>query len=385
MKHWRILALAACLFLSGCKHETVPAGQQELPQQTEQQTSLPVVETIPPVEELTPSPDYADWQEAYAAFLTEKAEQVAYLQNFERPDYDPDTNRLQIEEASGHYRLYDVDKDGVPELLFSRSSGHYTDFYGFRDGQTEKLGEAYTNNASLYHWPEENAVALNWAKMGGHTITRLSIEDGKLVEELVFEETVTAESSYTDITEVVPGSSYLWGARTYIEKPQVQALTLPIYDYDRVRTARPIDVECDEKAKAAIEEALSGFGAFYGVSADGFGGDTGWVGLEDYLAPGGVTPYNHLSMEIGETTWRDFNGDGQTDALVTIVGAEADDYGDIKQVIFSLEEDGVVYAYCYNYMSFYELAGTVFTGIADMHDFSVAFDGPQIYCYGVKE
>jgi len=107
--------------------------------------------------------------------------------------------------------------------------------------------------------------------------------------------------------------------------------------------------------------------------------------VEDYLAPGGVDLYNDLPMEIRETTWRDFNGDGQTDVLLTIAAAEGDDNGDTKKVIFSLEEGGVVYAYCYNYMSFYELTGTVFTGIADMHDFSVAFDGPQIYCYGVEE
>ena len=140
MRRWRILALAACLFLSGCRQEMISGEDLQPPQQTEIQTALPVVETIPPVEALQKPPVYESWQKAYAAFLEEQAKQVEYLQNFDRPDYDPDTNWLQIEAVSGYYRLYDVDKDGTPELLFTHSSGNYTDFYGFQEEQIEKLG-----------------------------------------------------------------------------------------------------------------------------------------------------------------------------------------------------------------------------------------------------
>lgn len=91
-----------------------------------------------------------------------------------------------------------------------------------------------------------------------------------------------------------------------------------------------------------------------------------------------------LPKEVKGTAWLDFNGDGQNKALLTIEGAETDDYSSTMQVNFSLEEDGVVYAYCNSYMEFYDLTGTVFTGRCDQEDFTVAFDGRQIYFYGVE-
>ena len=385
MKRWRGLALAACLLLAGCGAEegTEKEPAQELPQAEQQ----PVVETIPPVEELPVMPDYVDWQEAYAALLEEKAERLEYLRNVDRPDYDPDTVYGELEEVSGSYCVYDIDKDGTPELLASwcsSTAARHTTFYTFTGGKLVELGDRHTGGGAFYHWPEENAVAFNWAKMGGHTVTKLSIVEGKLTEEPVFEEHVPT-SPYTDIGKIVPDSFYLRENRTHIEMPQVSALTLPIHHYGKDRTAQPLDPDRDALAHEKIEEALSGFGAFYGVSADGFGGDTGWTNLEDYLAPSGVTPYNDLPMEVREISWLDFNGDGQREALLTIAAAGADDYEDTKQVIFSWEDEAV-YAYCSNYMESYDLTGTVFTSRYDHRNrFAVDFDGPQFYAYGVEE
>lgn len=384
MKKKYLLALAACLLLSGCGGDTVPT-EQEAPPRAEsiEQAEPPVVETIPPVEELLEHTEAADWQNVYAALLEEKAGEVERLRNFDRPDYDPNSVQSEIDAVSGSYILYDIDKDGIPELLFRCQFGWYTEFYGYRDGQAVLLGGMPSKDTSFYSCPEENAVAFNWARMGIHTVTKLRIVDGKLEEELIFEEEVPA-SPYTEMEEIIPGSVCLRENRTYIEMPQVSALTLPIYDYGKDRTAQPIAPDRDTAARENIQAVLDG-GPFYGVSADGFGGDTGWTILKDYLAPDGVTPYNDLPMEVYRTTWLDFNGDGQSEALLTIMAAGEDDYEDTKQVIFSLEEDGVVYAYCNNYMAFYDLTGTVFTGRYDMEDFAVDFAGPQFYFYGVEK
>lgn len=385
MKRWMGLALAACLLLVGCGAEDRKELAGELPQEEPmEQTQWPAVETIPPVEELPVTPDYADWQMAYAALLEEQAAQLAYLRNVDRPDYDPNTVYGEMEEVSGTYTLYDVDKNGTPELLVSYGSStaaRHTTFYSFVDGALVELGDRHSGAGSFYHWPEENAVAFNWAKMGGHTVTKLRIVDGKLAEEPVFEEYVSA-APYTEMEEIVPGSVSLRENRTYIELPAVSALTLPVFHYGKDRTPQPIDPERDAPANEKIEEALNG-GAFYAVSADGFGGDVGWTNLEDYLAPDGVTPYNDLPMEVRETTWLDLNGDGQSEALVTVTAAEADDYEDTKLVIFSWEE--AVYAYCMNYMESYDLRETVFTHRSDRRDvFSVDFAGAQFYWYGVE-
>ena len=393
MRRWMSLLLAVCLLLSGCggkekaeppkELDTAAAETPEEPPSGEP-AALEGTEETPEGSAAPKEPEAAaDWQRAYMEFLTEKAAEVAHLRNVERPDYDPNRVGEEIEAASGSYALCDIDKDGAPELLFRCQFGWYTEIYGCRDGQAVLLGGVHTKDASFYGWPEENALALNWARMGGHTVTKLSVTDGTLTDEVIFEEFVP-EEPYTEMAEIVPGSACLRENRTLVELPEVSALTLPILHYGKDRTPLPVDAERDAAARAAIEEALSGGAAFYGVSADGFGGDTGLTTLEAYLAPGGVTPYNGLPMEVRETTWLDFNGDGQSEALLTLRGAEGDDYDDTKQVIFSWDGADTVYAYCSNYMDFYDLVGTVFAAKYDGSDFAVDFDGPQFYCYGVE-
>ncbi|MBR5470764.1 MAG: hypothetical protein IKU81_01440 [Oscillibacter sp.] len=385
MKKIFLLAVTVCLLLSGCGGVKPPVEQETVPPVGEVQSSEPpVVEVIPPVEELPEQTETAGWQEAYAAFLEEKAGEVERLRDFERPDYDPNSVQSEIDAVSGSYTLYDIDKDGTPELLFRCQFGWYTEFYAYRNGQVLLLGGTPSKDAGFYAWPGENAVAYNWGRMGGHFVDRISIVDGALVQETYFEEGMQAPvEEYAPMEEIVPGSSYLWENRTFMEMPALQALTLPVYDYGKDRTEQPIDPVRSAQAREKIEEALSGFGAFYGVSADGFGGDTGWIGLNDYLAPGGATPYAESPLEIAGTTWADYNSDGQTDAMLTLCHSERDPYGGTMQVIFSLEEDGVVYAYCLNYMDAYEIKDTVFVSRYGDASFRVDFDGPESYAYTV--
>ena len=60
-----------------------------------------------------------------------------------------------------------------------------------------------------------------------------------------------------------------------------------------------------------------------GVSSDGFGGDTGAMTLERYLAPGGVDCYAETAQRIGKLTWLDVNGDGQTECVLSLLDGES--------------------------------------------------------------
>ena len=118
MKKWMGAALALCLLLTACGGETAQTPEQEKntvpaeePAQTQEQPEMPK------------EPVYADWQVAYADFLEELAERVKVLRDTDRPDYDPNTVDLEVGEASGTYVLYDIDKDGVPELLLRYGLG----------------------------------------------------------------------------------------------------------------------------------------------------------------------------------------------------------------------------------------------------------------------
>ena len=119
MKKWMGTALAMCLLLTACGAETTQAPEQEKP------PAAPEKESVQPQEqpEVPEETEPADWQLAYAAFLEGLAERVKTLRDTDRPDYDPNTVELEIGEASGTYVLYDIDKDGIPELLIRYGLG----------------------------------------------------------------------------------------------------------------------------------------------------------------------------------------------------------------------------------------------------------------------
>lgn len=388
MKKWIGVVLAMCLLLTACGGKTAQAPEQEEPAVSEEEPAQPQQQPEALGEPETPEePVYADWQVAYAAFLEDLAGQVRTLRDTNRPDYDPNTVDLEIGEVSGTYVLYDIDKDGVPELLLRYGlgeAGYHTTVYGYRGGAVTEIGDVPTGHTSLYTWPGENAVALNWGHMGGHFVEKLSIVDGKPEETMFFEEDNfnDPEKPYTAMTDIVPGSMYLREVRTLAELPELSALTLPVYDYGRDRTAAEIDPKRDAAAKSAIENVLQNGGAFYGVTSDGFGGDAGWTTLEAYLQPGGVTEYADFPLEVTAQTWLDFNGDGRREALLTVRNAEGDRFLDTKYVIFS-EQEGTVYAYCLNYKENYELDGIIFRSELMEDAFGVSFDKEQCYQYGV--
>ena len=235
MKKCLGVALALCLLLTACGGETVQTPEQGETTVPEEEAQTPETPAEPEKPETPKEPEYSDWQVAYAAFLEELAGRVKTLRNTDRPDYDPNSVDLEIGEASGTYVLYDIDKDGAPELLLQYGlgeAGYHTTFYGYRDGAVTEIGDIPTGHTSLYTWPGENAMAYNWGHMGGHFVDQISIVDGGLEETKFFEESTfdTPEKPYTPMADIVPGSVYLRETRTLAELPELGALTLPVYD-----------------------------------------------------------------------------------------------------------------------------------------------------------
>lgn len=379
MKRWNMLALAACLLLAGCG-----ADNRETPEEG------PPVQILPAAEETA-----EDWRAGYKAFLTELCRQEAAVRKIDRPDYDPNEYSYEIGMLSDGYCLYDIDKDGVPELLirYGRSEAAYhTCVYGWADGAVTELDDFPSGHASLYTWPGENAVAYTWSHMGGHYVEKLSLTDGALTRETVFKEGMEDwAEEYTDMADIVPGCLELRPARTtlgltFLEEADSaadQPLTLPIDDYGRERTAPEPDPARDEAARVAIQAVLDGETALIGVSADGFGGETGEMLLADYLAPGGVERYAEKTMRIARLAWADMDRDGQTECLLWLEHTLDDRFSGTTYVILS-EQDGDVYAYCNNYCENYEVSVEgVFHHLYADDTFAVAFQKEQCYQYAV--
>lgn len=260
MKRWTV-CLLACLLLTGCGAEIWEQEAEDPPVQAE----APVGQAAESAKErLEPDFTYdesglANWQRAYADFLRNLCKREAAVRDIDRPDYDPNEYPYEIGMLSSGYCLYDIDKDGVPEMLVrygDSEAAYYTTVYGWADG---------------------------------------------------------AE--------------------------------------------------------------------FYGVSADGFGGDTGWTALERYLAPGGVDTYADTPQTIEKLAWVDMNGDGRRECVLRLLdGAE----GWPDQYIMFSEQNGTVCAYCLNYCGGYDLGtGGVFHDAEWGDTFAVSFRKSQCYPYTV--
>lgn len=332
----------------------------------------------------------ADWQRGYADFLRVLCKREAAVRNIDRPDYDPNEYPGEIGMLSEGYCLYDIDKDGTPELFIrygNSEAAYHTYVYGWADGVVAELGDFYSGHSSLYTWPEENAVAVNWGHMGGHYVEKISLVNGALAHERVFEERV-GEAGYTDITDIVSGSLNIREVRTtlgltFLEEAGSNAdrpLLLPVYNYGRERGRQEPDTDRDAVVRAAITAVLADGAAFYGVSADGFGGDTGWTALEQYLAPGGVDRFADAPQTLDKLAWVDMDGDGQTECLLALRDAE----GWPDQYVILSEQEGTVYAYCVNYCGSGEVgADGVFRNAGGADAFAVSFWKDQCYPYSV--
>ena len=389
MKKLYGVILAACLLLTACgetpssEHdkEDLPPQMTEGPEDTKTEEKQPESEE-PSVPDEPDTPDEA-WRGAYADFLEGLAKELERFRNFTHPDYDPNAPEGGAEDVMGTYMLYDIDKNGIPELLIRygvSEVGSHTSAYGYENGEVVLYGDIHSGHTSFYTWPGENGLAYNWQHMGGHFVDRVFLAGGELVQEKFFEEGTSAPAmEYTPVEEVLPGSVLLQEAKTYVELPEIRALTLPIYDYGVERTAKPDPVRQDAVRKA-VEAVLRDGAEFYGVSADGFGGDTGWTTMEQYLKPGGITEFADRPLRIdGEAYWEDLNGDGLEEAVLIVKSGEGDTFDNMSYVILT-EEGEKVYAYCMNYMNSTVLEDGIFKrSWGEM--FSISFGGGQFYRY----
>ncbi|MCQ2559593.1 MAG: copper amine oxidase N-terminal domain-containing protein [Clostridia bacterium] len=88
------------------------------------------------------------------------------------------------------YYLYDIDKNGVPELLVQEGSCE-ADFvmvvYKYANNKLVKIGKISSGHSSFYTYPEANGIILHMCHMGGEQITIYSIVNNSIKKEQVFD------------------------------------------------------------------------------------------------------------------------------------------------------------------------------------------------------
>ena len=137
--------------------------------------------------------------------------------------------------AEYSYLLYDIDKDGTPELI-TKTGTCEADYVGtvylFKDGKAERAGDFGLGHTALYTDPEKNGVILWWAQMGAAGATRYSLLNENLVSEQLFDEVLDIQNNpdaeYTPVDQHVPGAEAL---EFY---PAARWLSVMPYDKDSV-------------------------------------------------------------------------------------------------------------------------------------------------------
>ena len=284
------------------------------------------------------------------------------------------------------YYLYDVDKDDVPELMvkFGTCEADYDGrLYTFDGEHAVYVGEFPLGHSGLATCPSQNGVILNYGHMGGAYMQKMTLKNGELEFEELLSETLGDDpyASYTLPGEVIPGADILSEM-----KPED---TLPIDTYriwiqNLEADVEPTTVE-DESLEQRYLTTILQNGTVVGITADGYGGDTGTCTMEEYLGPNMVDQYSDAGMEIVAYTYIDTNGDGSEECVLRLRGADPEESDDLsgKWVVLS-EQDGTMYAYCINYQMTYTLLENGAFRPNDAYsrnNFRILFDKDQCFLY----
>lgn len=258
------------------------------------------------------------------------------------------------------YSLYDIDKDGIPELLIKQGTceaDYTTEFYYWDGKNVKNAGMLYSGHTEYYTYPEGNGLVHEQAHMGYQIVTLITfdgknVDEGENLLELDLNETMEIFSSddYAEISSVVPG-----------------AMNIPLYDTKNhmplLRGDGPIKT-CSEPLpegvfETMIDRILDCEQNFYGVAmgyrysaSDILNSEMSMLGL--YEKDGLFTGTDGETV-LKEKYFVDLNEDGQDECLAVF---EETQNKSVAIILFSYQDE-YVYGYISNpmYKTTLELMG----------------------------
>lgn len=317
-----------------------------------------------------------DWKAAYTKILDELR---VNLPNGD--DYMADQN------TPYRYLIYDIDKDGLPEMLveFGSCEADYNGkLYKYENGSAVEKEPFSMGHTVFYSVPDENGILFYWGHMGSAFLQKVTMdENGKLTYTELLSEQLdpNTDDDYTDPSEVVPGASYLSMCRIknniYINNyekitAQINKSPEPLAENDII----PNNIE------EIVPDILENNGKVYAVSADGYGGDMGPdTEIEKLLAE--IDEWSGNPYQVEATAYVDVNNDKQLEAVLKLLETGTDNPS-VKWLVMAKTED-TVYAYVINYMEDYKLIenGSFISTDEFYRPFRVEFDHEACMLYEV--
>ena len=282
------------------------------------------------------------------------------------------------------YLIYDVDKDGSPELVVKAGTceaDYHGALYTFRNGHAFQVGEELgLGHSSFYTDPGENGIILMVGHMGYAWAERLSITDG-FASETLYEDNLNArlesdpDAAYVYPGDVIPGSVYLTFCRG--------DLTIGLTHYGEIMRSLAGEYPAittglyPEPDAAFYEDLMANNGEVYAVTADGFTNSPGKLGFRELLRQDVAANWMQGDLVILSAAMPgDINNDGRLDCVLA-----ASDGTSEMRIVLSKQDDGVVYAYLLNYTNGYEQDedGNFLSTLFGVYRFHLVFEKEQAF------
>ena len=245
------------------------------------------------------------------------------------------------------YYLYDIDKDGIPEMIVKRGTceADYNADIFVNDGYSAKPIEygVGVGHTVFYSDPDENGILFNWGHMGSQEVWVEKVENDQVVEgESLFSETLDeSHPDYTPITDIVPGATRInecgIAYNIYVTEYETILAGMEGKLTDQTDRKHP-----DQKLSDAVDNVIDYGGAVVNsrVADYGYGEDLGTIPFDELLKK--ADAYAEAPYEIESREYGDLNGDGRQECVLYL--KNQDDENRRMLCIMNLQ-DGKMYAY----------------------------------------
>lgn len=299
----------------------------------------------------------SDWKKAYHDQIKKERNK---MENFDFGDdyYENFEGQWEMDHCNG-YKLYDVDKDGIPELIISYGTceaDYHDEVYTYDNGLKD-VGLIYTGHSGIYSDPDKNGMLIMMAHSGYQCIDEVTLVDGKLSTESIYEKSQYDENGnyiegedYSEPDEVVEGSVYINSCRLdddisidfyeYIEKVSTGENVSLTDLYNKGENAIDKRNSDYEKASEFYENIYTNNGYVYAIAADDYTKSLGFVTFDNILAEDTIYPYTTGSLAVVSKDIVDIDNNGSFECVLILKDEESSYFS----VLLNLQE-GTVYAY----------------------------------------
>lgn len=248
------------------------------------------------------------------------------------------------------YALYDIDKDGVPELLINTYNGGFasdTFFYYFDGEEVQYAGKRYAAHMTYYTYPDNNGLIESENQMMITSISKIAFDDGKIADTSEPSETLYYDSLIEDDKEsldIIRVSAIVEGSEEIVMYPQSYMVGLLEYD-KTIKTCsdKPLS---DSELETIMQAILDEDEEFIAVRSRDCMVEK--MSISEVCNPEFLRGYGEEDACIMDTYYIDLNGDSQKECLVCLGRSN----GTLDEFVLFSYQNGQMFGYIENDMVF---------------------------------